>query len=278
MTIDYSTPGVLTTFDRSQAPVVRELDPDPVRLCRAAQGLVIPADLARGAGVAAERDAERNIRPVNDILTGILELNDAPLDTPRTLPERIVGTCRHFSVLSVALLRAHRYPARSRCGFASYFKPGKHLDHWVTEYHDGNRWIRIDSEILGFPFVDDPADLGQGLFLSGGEAWTACRSGQNDPSSFGVDGVDHAWGIGEVRGNNIRDLAALNKIEMLPWDEWGRMDASYKGETGPDFDLLMDPVAEATNSDDATRFVSVYATEDLAVPPTLLDRAGTACH
>jgi len=52
---------------------------------------------------------------------------------------------------------------------------------------------------------------------------------------FGVHEVEHAWGIGEVRGNAVRDLAALNKVEMLPWDEWGRMDASYRGETGADY-------------------------------------------
>ena len=50
----------------------------------------------------------------------------------------------------------------------------------------------------------------------------------------------HAWGPAEIRGNAIRDLAALRKLEMLPWDEWGRMTASYQGKTGPDYDALMD--------------------------------------
>jgi hypothetical protein len=54
-----------------------------------------------------------------------------------------------------------------------------------------------------------------------------------------------------VRGNAIRDLAALNKIEMLPWDEWGRMEASYKGRTGADFDALIDLIALTTAKDDA---------------------------
>ena len=64
-----------------------------------------------------------------------------------------------------------------------------------------------------------------------------------------VDGVPENYGIGEIRGNLIRDLAALNKVETLPWDEWGRMEASYAGETGaelrrphgPDRRGLVDP-------------------------------------
>jgi len=28
-------------------------------------------------------------------------------------------------------------------------------------------------------------------------------------------------GLGFIRGDLVRDLAALNKTEMLPWDCWG---------------------------------------------------------
>jgi hypothetical protein len=70
-----------------------------------------------------------------------------------------------------------------------------------------------------------------------------CRRGLADPLSFGVDGFPDNFGIGEIRGNLIRDLAALNKVETLPWDEWGRIAAFYAGETGPDFDELMDEVS-----------------------------------
>jgi hypothetical protein len=180
-----------------------------------------------------------------------------------------VGTCRHFSVLAVALLRAHNIHARSRCGFASYFKPGKHVDHWVVEYQRGGRWVRIDPEILGLGLVPDAEDLAPGAFLTGGEAWMVCHTG-GDPATFGVDGTDHAWGIGEVRGNAIRDLAALNKVEMLPWDEWSRMDASYKGETGADFDSLISEIAATTANADHEALSRLYGSEDLEVPSDLL--------
>ena len=87
----------------------------------------------------------------------------------------------------------------------------------------------------------------------------------------------------------IRDLAALNKTEMLPWDEWGRMSASYRGETGADYDALMDVVAQACAAADKSgadeagageagageagadgAAADAYASADLAVPPELI--------
>jgi hypothetical protein len=46
------------------------------------------------------------------------------------------------------------------------------------------------------------------------------RSGRIDPASCGVAsiGITGAW---FVAGSVVRDLAALNKREMLPWDYWG---------------------------------------------------------
>jgi hypothetical protein len=168
-------------------------------------------------------------------------------------------------------LRHRRIAARSRCGFAAYFVRGSFVDHWIVEYWlpADQRWVRVDPEILGFQFVDTPQDLAPGAFLSGGEAWSLCRQGQADPSTFGVDGYPEAWGIGEVRGNAVRDLAALNKVEMLPWDEWGRMKDSYDGETGPEYDELMDVIAATCASDDEAAIEELYDSQDLAVPTAM---------
>ncbi|HZM79247.1 MAG TPA: hypothetical protein VFC19_26245 [Candidatus Limnocylindrales bacterium] len=100
---------------------------------------------------------------------------------------------------------------------------------------------------------------------SGGEAWTAHREGRIDAQLFGVVGTEN-WGPGEIRGNAIRDLAALNKVEMLPWDEWGRMEASSKGETGADYDRLMDVIAQTCAADDPAEVAGLYRNEDLEVP------------
>jgi hypothetical protein len=70
--------------------------------------------------------------------------------------------------------------------------------------------------------------LQPGEFLTGGEAWTGYRHGGIDAATFGVEGTEN-FGPAEISGNTIRDLAALNKVEVLPWDEWGRMTAAYAG-------------------------------------------------
>ena len=158
-----------------------------------------------------------------------------------------------------------------RCGFATYFQLGQSLDHWIVEYRDdaAQRWVRLDPEVLGGDVLTCPEDLPSGSFLSGAEAWAAFRSGGIDASSFGVYGTDN-WGAGEIRGNAVKDLAALNKVEMLPWDEWGRMDAAYRGETGPDYDDLLDNLAAACTADDSGAIASLYRHPDLRVPEALL--------
>jgi hypothetical protein len=129
--------------------------------------------------------------------------------------------------------------------------------------------VRLDAQHVGR--VEAPAaDLTTEQFLTGGEAWDRYRAGELDPDTCGVLGTEHAWGVAEIRGNAIRDLAALRRLEMLPWDEWGRMADSYAGRTGPDYDELLDGVARACASEDPAQVERMYGAEDLAVPPGLL--------
>jgi hypothetical protein len=208
---------------------------------------------------------------VGKLIDALLALDPAPLAVAREPARRVIGTWRHFAVLSCALLRYRGIAARVRCGFATYFQTGQGLDHWITEYwhRDERRWVRIDSEILGQPVLPAPDDLRVGEFLSGGEAWTAFRTGQIDASRFGVYGTEN-WGPGEIRGNAIKDLAALNKVEILPWDEWGRMAASYKRETGADYDDLLDTIADVCAADDPSAVADLYTRDELRVPPELI--------
>lgn len=92
------------------------------------------------------------------------------------------------------------------------------------------------------------------------------REGKADGMTFGVVGTDHAWGPGEIRGNVIRDLAALNKWEPLNWDEWGRITDSYEGKTGADYDDLIDRIAAACARDEPSELEEVYAAEELTLP------------
>ncbi|MBF8193319.1 transglutaminase domain-containing protein [Nonomuraea sp. K274] len=272
MAIDYARPGPFTTLDTDQLFLAAGLPSDPVEICRAVGGLVLHPYEAAAQPLPEERTAEQNLRPASAIVRALTRLDPAPLDTPRPAHLRVVGTCRHFATLSCALLRLRGIPARARCGFATYFVPGRSVDHWITEYRraDERRWVRVDSQILGGDQVARPQDLAEGEFLTGGEAWTRYREGAVDPDTFGVSGTTDAWGVAEIRGNAIRDLAALRKMETLPWDEWGRMAASYEGTTGPDYDLLIDEVAATCAAAAPDAVDRLYHSADLRVPDELV--------
>jgi hypothetical protein len=259
--LDYAAPGVLTEL--GDVPL-GGLPDDPVGICRPVHDLVIqPGDAPR------DGSAENSVRPARDLVARLLELDPAPLDVPRPPERRVIGTCRHFAVLACALLRHRGVAARVRCGFATYFQPGQGLDHWIVEYAGDGRWVRLDAEILGTRVVDRPEDLRPGQFLTGGEAWAMYRRGELDAATFGVYGTEN-FGPSEIRGNAVKDLAALNKVEMLPWDEWGRMTASYEGRAGAGYDELIDTIAAVTAADDPAAVAALYASEDLAVPAALL--------
>ena len=262
-------PGPLTSLSAEQLSLVGDYSNDAAALGRVAQRLLMPQGDAFGGGLSEQRMAERNTRPATELLRRAMELDPSGLSEPRDDDNRVVGSCRHYAVLTTAMLRANGLPARARCGFASYFVPDKHVDHWVTEYWNTGekRWVRIDTEILGLDVVARPEDLAADQFMSGGEAWQQTRGGANDAMDFGVTGTPN-WGPGEIRGNVMRDVAALMKIEMLPWDEWGSMAASYNGETDAEFDRLMDRAAASTASDDRAELELVYA--ELAVPAEMI--------
>lgn len=263
----YLEHGPMTGLTPDQVAVVRALDPDPLALCRVVHGLLTAPPDAHGTGLSPERAADRSERRATRLLDRILELDPSPLDRPRPTEKRVVGTCRHYAVLATAVLRATGTPARARCGFAAYFDPPRKVDHWIVEHRgDDGRWVRTDAEVLDHDLPASPADLRPDEFLTGGEAWLGVRAGQEDASLFGVHGTEH-WGPAEIRGNVIRDLAALNKVEVLPWDEWGPMQDSYEGRTDAAFDELMDEVAAACASEDDARLGRLSAL--LAVPDHL---------
>ncbi len=87
------------------------------------------------------------------------------------------------------MLRHLGIPARARCGFAKYFEPDRHMDHWVVEYWNAEqqRWIFVDAQLddlqqgkLHLPF--DPLDVPREQFLTGGRAWQLCRCRSGRPA------------------------------------------------------------------------------------------------
>lgn len=269
----YSSPGPLTALSSDQVGLVRELDLSPLDLCRTVQGLLAaPAD-AFGTGLSDQQLADRNTRSASTILRRVLEFDPViRLGETRPPGKRVVGTCRHFAVLATAFVRATGVAARARCGFAAYFDPPRKVDHWITEVwsDQDRRWVRIDPEYL-HRHTPSPArtdDLRDHEFLTAGEAWRRARSGSDDPDLYGVFGTDHR-GLGEIRANAMRDLASVAaKIEVLPWDEWGPMAASYEGTSGDDFDRLVDLLADATADPRHPGLDEIY--DQLAVPTSMV--------
>lgn len=198
-------------------------------LAEVVQGLLIHEHIASAYGVtlSPEQHAQAHMRGVEKMLDRIARQDGRPLAQARPPGERVVGVCRHFTLLHVAMLRRRGVAARARCGFGAYFEQGKFIDHWVTEYWNEStqRWVLVDAqldqrqrELFGIAF--DPLDVPRDQFVVAGDAWQLCRSGKADPGAFGILDLHGLWFIA---GNVIRDVAALNNHEMLPWDVWGGM-------------------------------------------------------
>ena len=66
----------------------------------------------------------------------------------RQVENKIVVTCRYVSVLMSAILKAKGIPARSRAGFAPYFREGVSMDHWINQYYNEKekRWVTFDAD------------------------------------------------------------------------------------------------------------------------------------
>jgi hypothetical protein len=270
----YRTPAGMSDPGRA-AELLAGLPRDPAQLAAVVQGLLLHQHIAPAYGVnlTGSQQGEPHVRAVEGMLERIAAHDTRPLDQARPVGERLVGVCRHFTLLHVAMLRRQGVAARARCGFGAYFEPGKFLDHWVTEYwNEGERrWVLFDTQLDGrqrelFKITFDPADVPRDQFLVAGQAWQSCRDGKADAGAFGILDMYGLWFIG---GNVIRDIAALNKKEMLPWDVWGGM-AGPDGELDvPFIDRLAGLSRDPDNHVEALR--EAYSDKRVAVPDTVFN-------
>ena len=279
----YVTPGPITRLGDS-AHRLDNLPTDIGELCRVVQGLVLHVFWAEQYGVQLSpgRQEEVQLRFVRPQVERILALDPRPLTERRPPERRLVGNCRDFSVLLTAMLRHQGVPARARCGFGAYFEPGQFVDHWVAEYWNETerRWILVDAQldalqrdVLGLMF--DPLDVPRDQFVVGGRAWQMCRQGAAAPDAFGIADMHGLW---FVQGNVVRDVAALNKMELLPWDVWGLM--PYPDEENSPGDLVfLDGLAQLTAGDvpDFQRVRQLYENDHrLRVPDVIGSWVGGA--
>jgi hypothetical protein len=221
------------------------------------------------------RQDEANTRSTHDMLALMQRHDPRPLAFVRTLYQRMVGNCRHFSTFGTALFRRAGIPARARCGFGMYFQKDFGADHWVVEYWNGTGWQLLDAQIdaaqramLSLPF--DPLDVPRDQFVIAFDAWQKCRAGKADPDRFGIFDMKGWWFIA---GNVLRDFASLNNMEMLPWDTWGAMVQPGEAVTPEKF-ALFDRLAALAADPDAhfAELRALYQDDaSLRVPPQVFN-------
>lgn len=245
----YATPGPHTTLgDASYSSA------DVRDVVAVVQGLLIYDVVAKpfyGVDLAAEQADTIHERDSARLLAAARRVDPRPLDQTRPPAQRVGARCHTFAKMTVALLRAAGVPARARCGFAAYFRPGWLEDHWVAEYWNeaGQRWQMVDAQLDAvwqeqIGFEGDPFAITESEFVTAGHAWQAWRRDALDAGRCGLSGIDE-HGAHWIAGNLRLDLASLNKVEMLPWDVWG---VRWEPGDEPTDDLLQcfDSVAALT--------------------------------
>jgi hypothetical protein len=256
--------------------------PDEVgELAAVIQGLCVHQYMAGAYGFAVpdERKAESHVRSAGAIIDRILALDDRPLSVARPVEKRVVGVCHHFALLLTAMLQAKGTLARYRCGFGAFFNAPCFEEHVVCEYWNAaqSRWVLADAQLDAvwrrkLKFAFDPLDVPRDQFIVAADAWQQCRSGKADPSRFGIF-VGDLRGLWFVAAELIRDVAALNKIEMLPWDVWGAMprpDQELAGEQLSFFDRLAKLAADPDSSLARLRTI-VEEDERVRIPATVFN-------
>ena len=139
---------------------------------------------------------------------------------------------------------------------------------------DEKRWQLVDAQIDTVQREQmnvqcDTLDLGREDFWVAGQAWLRCRRGDVDPERFGILDM---WGLWFVHDNVIRDVAALCKVELLPWDSWGAMAEDLSEKTEEEL-ARIDAAAELTSAaePDVPAIRALFTGDDgFRVPETIL--------
>lgn len=253
-----------TTDLTHHADALAVLPSDPAAVGESVRGLLIHNWTASMKGIESspDRDAMGTFGAAKT-LARVLALDQAPLDQQRPEEERLIGFCYHFALLHCAFLRASGVPSRTRCGFARYLDDGKWIDHWVTEYWDGNQW-RLNDPQIGLD------DLSYDDFHDGVRAWKLCRSGGAVAANHG-NGV--LWGWDELRGSLVNDLGALNKLEIGDWDWCEPLQVDPLDQPSPEVDSRLDVFADLASRGTLRELNAAFKEDNEIHPPDSIVRA-----
>ncbi len=212
----------------------QDLPDVPAELCEITRGLLLHhLDIANQEKlIPLNRLAELDLRFAERMLEKIISLNSANLLQARQVQTKLIGSCRDFSLLFCSMLRHKNIPARLRYGFSNVHIPDFHHDQVLLEYWDENKndWCLADARMddqfkkkYQLPATFEAHDLPYQAFITAGEAWNLCRRKTKTANQFGTGVNKQIGGWWYIRNKLIQDLAALNKMELLPWDSWGLM-------------------------------------------------------
>jgi hypothetical protein len=275
MDIDqYKSHSAISIVDGFSKPI-RQLPDDIRELCKFVQDNLIHSYWISHYGCEIKdhiRYSEMQIRSAQDLLVkSKAKGKKAPTGNSRPV-DKVVSICRDFSLLLCAALREKGVAARIRCGFSKYLNPGKFEDHWICEYWSESqaRWVMVDAqldeihrEVLQYEF--DECDVPNSEFIYAGKAWQLCRNNEAAPESFGIFELS---GLPFIKGNIVRDLFALCKVELMAWDTgWGILKDSRQAIVDDvEYQLLDQLAVLSSESDYANAASAIQSMEELKFP------------
>ncbi|MEV6970576.1 transglutaminase domain-containing protein [Hamadaea sp. NPDC051192] len=239
-----------------------------------------------GEKLPDEHFLEINNRWVERILATDQERHPYALAEPREVTDRVLGCCRDYTLLTVAGLRQHGIPARSRIGFANYFRENYHHDHVVVEYWNGDRWVWVDSQLdpgPSWPFdvQDMPRPATGAPFVTAAEVWTAFRKGEADPWNYGIGPDQPVGGPWFIFDYVLIELAHRQREEILLWDAFGAMSGDFADEMSTEDPrvALADEIAALLIAADAgSEEAESELSERFAADDRLNPRGQVICH
>lgn len=276
----WSTHSPITRPGEDAVEAIAALPSDIPSLHHAANQLVLHYR-ARASEVLPERQHEIHTRYADAMLTRVFSRGPgATLSQDRGPLDQTVGCCRDSAVLLVALARSKGYAARARVGFAAYFDEPLMLDHVVAEIWDPalQRWRLVDADVglLGDDKVN-VLDLRPGIdFQTAPHAWALLRAGKIKDEDVEQRYTCFRGAPAKLCGkkiiahNAVHDLAALDKKELLLWEEWG-MRAVEHEVTAAEAALLDEVAAVIAHQDiKVDDMQALMAREDLKIPDEIL--------
>jgi hypothetical protein len=194
------------------------------------QQLIHPTLIHKFPGIAYDKNTQTAMEPhtVHKLMEELIGKDSRGFINDRTSENRLILSCRGYSILLVSILRHKGIPARSRSGFAPFVtNDGKLNDTWICESWDDEtqRWLSWSPVFIinNFPkrLFHYPADVYLNYF--------------NNSIDIVKYGAGEHRGMYYVMKNLIVDMLCVTTNE--PWYSPGTVitDALDWG-SGPHFD------------------------------------------